>query len=199
MSNTFRFGALELPYLPHRDGEHIGERRIEVPIAVVWASMRHAHTEVGAVLPYHLDLMTGDDIVDPYDPHPAVTHRVDAETFDFSGRNVLSISTLEHIGQGEYGGEAFDLHKASRVLQKIVRESQTYLITVPLGYHAALDAYIAGSGLPMRFMRQTSPDNHWEACGEEYLAKSVYNHPYPYANVVAFISNSFDWAEGASS
>jgi hypothetical protein len=196
--NTFRFGNLELPYLPQKPGEHIGERRIEVPIAVVWASMQKAHTEVGAVLPYHLDLPTGDTIVDPYDPHPLVTHRRDAETFDFTGQAVLSISTIEHIGRAEYDKER-DLYKAFRVLSKIAHQSECCLITIPLGYHCGLDMQLQESGLQLRLMRQINPNNEWEPCAEEWLDKAIYNAPYRYANVVAFLSKSFDWAEGAAS
>jgi hypothetical protein len=191
VSETFRFGCLTLPYLPQREGEHIGERRIEVPIARAWLWQQEVDVvEVGAVMPYY-----GSgyrlDTVDPYDPHPGVAHRMDAEEFDFTGRKVLSLSTIEHIGTKEYE-ENPDIFKARRVLRKIVEQSSAFLITIPLGFHPPLDAMLESSrGVPMRFMRQVDARNLWEPCSPDWCAK--YNEPLPYANVVAFLSNSFDW------
>lgn len=196
MSETFRFGNLELPYLLQRPGEHIGERRIEVPIAREWLTHQSKAqvVEVGAVMPYH-NVVIHYPVIDPYDPHPTVTHPMDAEAFDFTGRAVLSISTLEHIGTLDYEAKA-DLFKASRVVRKIVFQASAFLFSIPVGYHPALDAMVSEGCVPLRFMRQTE-GNRWEECAPDWNAQ--YNHPLPYANVVAFISNSFDWAEGASS
>ena len=195
MSETFCFCGLILPYLCQREGEHIGERRIEVPIAREWLKQQQESSviEVGAVLPYWQQVH--HEVVDPYDPNLQGTRYEDAENCDFTGRSVLSISTIEHVGRGEYG-DFRDAFKAGRVLSKIVREARSYLITLPMGYHPGLDRQVETSGLTMRFQRQVSAENLWEMCEPDWEAQ--YNAPLPYANVVVFISNSFAWAEGAA-
>lgn len=192
-TETFCFGSLRLDYLSQQDGEHIGERRIEVPIAREWSAGREGLIEVGAVMPYYHTVVTFD-VLDPFDLHEYVTHRMDAEEFDYAGRAVLSLSTIEHIGTREYS-ETPDIFKARRVLRKIVEESSAFLISIPVGYHPCLDAMIAEGDVPVRFMRQVDAGNLWEPCGADWEA--VYNSPLPYANVVAFLSDSFDWAERA--
>ena len=72
--------------------------------------------ETGAVTP---DDWPGriTTVVDPYDPHPLVTHRTSLFGTDLSGLDVLAISTLEHIGVGDYGpvgGEETAAHALER-------------------------------------------------------------------------------------
>lgn len=201
--DTFAFEGLTLPYLPQKSGEHIGERRIEVPLAREWLKRQEEARvmEVGAVLPYYQQVH--HSVVDPYDPNLQVTCYKDAEEVDFTARAVLSISTIEHIGTKEYS-EKPDIFKARRVLRKIVEEASAFLISIPIGFHLCLDAMLQDSGGPMRFMRQVervgrspaSPfraGNLWEPCAPDWTAQ--YGAPLPYANVVVFISNSFDWAK----
>ena len=77
-------------------------------------------------------------VVDPYDSHPQVTHRLSLFELDFSGRDVLAISTLEHISIGDYG-PANAGETPVHALEKICRESRRFLITVPYGFNAAVD------------------------------------------------------------
>jgi hypothetical protein len=205
MSETFRFEGLTLPYLCQNEGEHIGERRIEVPIARAWmtsgadalsAMAGRSHlVEVGAVMPTWQQVF--HEVIDPYDPNLQVTRYDDAERCAFTRWDVLSLSTIEHIGRGEYGEEVIDISKAYRVVAKIVKQASAYLISVPIGYHPHLDEQLRLRNLPARFMRQVNDGNTWEPCAPDWEAQ--YNAPLPYANVVVFLSNTFDWAEGGRS
>jgi len=57
---------------------------------------------------------------------------------DITGKNVLSISTFEHIGTGDYGlSEESD--QSILAFQKLFDESKNFLITIPVGYNARVD------------------------------------------------------------
>lgn len=115
------------------------ERSLELAIADAWLDqLDTAHvTEIGAVTPYYWPRRISS-IVDPYDSHSLVTHGVSLFAFDFTGRDVLAISTLEHISMGDYG-PATPGETPVDALEKICRESRRFLITVPYGYNAAVD------------------------------------------------------------
>jgi hypothetical protein len=115
------------------------ERSLELALADVWLEQLDTDhvTEIGAVTPYYWPRRVST-VVDPYDSHPLVTHRVSLFALDFSGRDVLAISTLEHISVGDYG-PANGGETPVRALEKICRESRRFLITVPYGYNAAVD------------------------------------------------------------
>lgn len=194
---TIAFMGQELVLLQQEDPPaaalHIGERTLEVPMA--WAFQRAIDCglaatrmlEVGAVLPYHVDRpgSTGPilhRVIDPYDPFAACDQR-DAETVDFTGRDVLSISTIEHMGLYEYGNPLFDPDKGWRVFEKIVGSAARYLVTFPLGYNLKLDARVAQSACPRQLYVQTSPFNTWAPAVTEDWA-IAYGRPFPWANAI---------------
>ena len=94
--------------------------------------------EIGAVTPYYWPGRI-TMVVDHYDPHPLVTHRTSLFGTDLSGLDVLAISTLEHIGVGDYGpvcGEETPVY----ALEKICRDSRRFLVSIPYGLNPAVDA-----------------------------------------------------------
>lgn len=95
--------------------------------------------EVGAVSPYCFPGLI-DEILDVYDEHESVTKRIDLFDFDFTGYDVVSISTIEHVGTGDYNNEIRE--DAITALNKILRESRRCLITFPIGYNKGLDKYV---------------------------------------------------------
>src|SRR5207302_4803526 len=97
-------------------------------------------TEIGAVTPYYWPRRVGD-IVDPTDTHPLVNRREGIETIDLMGRCVLSISTFEHVGRGDYGFKA-DPPAAGRALDKLFQQSPRFLVTFAAGYNSWLDENI---------------------------------------------------------
>src|SRR5262245_3390997 len=72
-------------------------------------------------------------------------HRVSLFNFDFSGANVLSISTLEHVGTGDYG--VAKTESSPDALAKLVDESATCLLTMPIGYNPILDNHLAAAAI----------------------------------------------------
>ena len=176
------------------DSAHIGERTIEVPIAKRWLDFYGKQiVEVGAVMPYWMQPEEVKHlVVDPYDPYDKGL-KEDAENFTFLKLNVLSISTIEHIGLTEYGNPNSDIEKANRVLLKIITEAQNYLITLPLGYNLSLDKYTETLPTTVRkfMLVQTRADNRLEMA--EVSINHKYNSPYKYANGVLFLTNTLEW------
>jgi hypothetical protein len=118
------------------------ERSVELAIADCWLQDvdRVSLIEVGAVTPYYWPHRV-PNVVDPYDPHPLVTIRESILDIDLSARPVLSISTFEHIGRGDYGLPQ-DPQLVLRSLEKLFAESPRFLVTVPRGFNATLDEYL---------------------------------------------------------
>lgn len=96
-------------------------------------------------------------VIDIGDQNPWIV-KTDAEDYDYVERFVLSISTLEHIGNGDYG--EVDRDKAVRCLTKIINQSRAYLISFPPRYNPTLDFYVQRSDIPRFFFRKTG-DREW--------------------------------------
>lgn len=142
------------------------ERGVELALANRWltAVPRDNLHEIGAVTPYYWPHRVAF-VVDPNDTHPLVTVRKSLFDVDLTGRPVLSISTLEHIGRGDYG-----VPKSERLVvaafEKIYAESPAFLLCVPCGYNAFMDHYLTqGEGRPadvqVRFLVRSAEGNDW--------------------------------------
>jgi hypothetical protein len=120
------------------------ERTVELALADYWLNKVENVCEVGAVSPYYWPNRI-HEIVDPGDKHPQVTSKVSLFDCNFRNRNVLSISTVEHVGTGEYG--ISETRTAGEAITKIVNESSKCLITVPLGWNSFLDHFLRSDNL----------------------------------------------------
>ena len=114
------------------------ERAVELPLAfnyLDWVTEQgRVACEIGAVTPYYRP--AGYEVIDPCDEYASKKAMV--EDCDFKGKDVLSISTFEHFGFGDYGmpvvpGQGF------YQLRRIVEECQSCFITWPIGYNKAFD------------------------------------------------------------
>lgn len=188
----FRIGEHDFPYAqqdqPLVDGTtHRGERTVEVPIGRWFVELAPAATiEVGAVLPYWGKV--NHPVIDPYDPWDQCL-RYDALEYDYTGRRVLCISTLEHIGRPEYGETRIDSHLAGQAFTKIANESSAFLVTIPLGYHLALDAHLRSVNWPRSMLRQVNANNEWRWQADPDWS-AAYGHPLPFANGLLLIADS---------
>ena len=71
---------------------------------------------------------------------------IDALDYDYTGRNVISISTIEHIGMKDYNNPtANDGLDAITALDKIRNESKTFFITFGPNHNKNLDEYVKGN------------------------------------------------------
>lgn len=127
---------MTLPYFyhPHNCGVQTSPRRtertVELPIADSWLSAVDPANvvELGAVTPYYWPGRVSR-VVDPADPK--ATERVSLFDVDLAGRDVLSISTIEHVGEGRYG--MTEEREPTAALIKIVEEAERLLVTFPCG------------------------------------------------------------------
>lgn len=192
---TFNFFGKEIPYLKQDGDDKIyGDRNIEIPLTELYIKqfpLTTHFTEIGAVLPYWSNMQINSTIYDPYDPHPDCVH-LDCEKVDLMGQNVICISTLEHIGKEEYGNTEIDPKKAIRCFKKIIKDSLTFFITIPVGYHKELDDYLLNLKwfttfrTPM-FMYEQYDIDQWRQTTPSYHHK--FNDPFPFANAIAFFTN----------
>ncbi len=116
------------------------ERSVELSIADEWIDDHDDIFEIGAVTPYYWPGRISN-IVDPTDKHALVNIRKCLFEVDVSGRNVLSISTIEHVGQTEYGLKK-DKYLAISALERLTSQANDFLITIPVGWNKHLDAHL---------------------------------------------------------
>jgi len=144
-ATEFQLAGRTFGYFYHRYNcgwpPYASERCVELALADEWlAQVPRVDdvAEIGAVTPYYWPGRV-KNLIDPYDPHPLVSQRVSLFDVDFAQKPVLSISTLEHIGLAEYGGQ-YIAEQAVEAVEKIFAESSCFLLTVPTGYNPSLDA-----------------------------------------------------------
>jgi hypothetical protein len=191
----FQVGRVELPYSRSRgyNTPALNERTVELPLAqyFIVTGNRQNLLEIGAVTPYHFG--SAHVVIDPTDPHAGCV-RQDARLVDYRGKEVLSLSTVEHIGNGEFDGGVRD-NSAFDLVARIASESPRFLISFPLGYNANLDVSVRTSRLPRVVLGRLNAENEW-AVTESF--DFCYNHPYNNANAVCFVTNVPDLLAGTA-
>ena len=155
------------------------ERSIELSLAEEWLKGIDGEiTEVGAVTLYY-PLNYGKKVkhvIDPTDKHCGVDIRKSVFDCDLSDKNVLSISTVEHIGTGDYNYS--ESRTSIDAVNKIISESKACMITAPVGYNSALDDWIR-TGINDKkkvYLKlfKRSCNNHWEETSIEEINEIEY-------------------------
>ena len=144
------------------------ERSVEMALADRWLShVSGPVIEIGAVTPYYWPSRV-TRVVDPADEHKLVTDRKSLFDIDTTGLNVLCLSTLEHVGSGEYG-QPLDPTGPVKALTHLTAKCRDYLITAPFGYHPAVDASIFSNTppVPTRFLVRSDEGNDWRECSAQ--------------------------------
>ena len=161
-------------YPPNR----MTERGAELAVADYFlrSVSREDVMEIGAVSPYYWPHRI-KDICDPVDGHPLVNIRASMLDIRFPGKTVLSLSTLEHIGNGEYGPADVSLNQQAFV--RIFAESPTFLISVPGGYFKDMDAYLLSLdvghlGINKTFLIRSPEGNDWQEIENPSLSQLTY-------------------------
>jgi hypothetical protein len=153
------------------------ERCLEMAIAKIWLEKNKENVlEIGAVSPYYFNNFT-HDVCDPADEHSKVNLKTSMFNLDLRNKNVLSISTIEHIGTGEYG-VAVDKNESSILaLEKILRESKKCLITFPVGVNKDLEQYVFqnkfSEPMTITFFVRNSSDNDFKETKDINLIKKT--------------------------
>jgi len=115
------------------------ERCVELPLAFRFLDMFKGKKlyEIGAVTPYYRK--PEHIVIDPTDK--MASRRQFSQDIDYKGLNVLSISTIEHMGRGDYN---LDVNEQLCIveLKRMYQDSLNCLITFPVGYNKILDKYV---------------------------------------------------------
>ncbi len=183
----------EIPLFEHRYNTgfcntRMTERCIELALAQEFISKCTGKvTEIGAVTPYYLDDEKIHRIIDPTDGHYRVSERKSMFDCDISGENILTISTIEHIGTTDYGMN--ERYTSIDAIETITGQAQSYFITAPLGYNEVMDKWVKE-----QFDRDDLKvavrgcNNHWIFIDDKEKLDSVEYTPY-WANGVVFLCN----------
>lgn len=175
MSNTFQINSLSFRYAREFFNDAWqNERSLEVSLGRYFLSKFNNVLEVGAVLPYYgSDL---HEIIDLADEHPK-SRKVNALGYPYAGRNVLSISTIEHMSSREYGNTSDQ--DSIEFLKQVVAGASTYMITWGIGYNPQLDAYVkAHPEIPRIIMRRTNWKNEWS----NHLDTNDFSFPFGHSD-----------------
>lgn len=159
---TFSIGNIELEYLYHQyncgTGRHRTERTIEIPIALYWLDRINTPIEVGAVLPYYKNNLI-HDVIDPVDPKATIKKSL--FDCDLRDKDVISVSTIEHVGTGEYSYSENGVN-ASLAFDYISRDSDKYIITFPYGCSNILDKRLVENGFNCNvYMLSRQKNEEW--------------------------------------
>ncbi len=190
---------IESPYNCGFRNHRMTERCLEVAIAKDWLSKNSENlVEIGAVTPYYFRNLT-HDVCDPADKHTKVNLQTSMFNLDLQNKNVLSISTIEHIGTGEYGLSIDSKESAVLALKKILNESKKCLITFPIGANRDLEQYVFGTKFPetvtVSFFVRKADDNNFSETKDINLVKRTDYGPIG-ANAVVVMEKNIGTLKG---
>jgi hypothetical protein len=172
---------------PHNE-TILNERCVEIPLGLKYIDFVEGDLiEVGAVTPYYIK--SNHDCLDPTDKKANIKKL--AENYDFTKKNVLSISTLEHIGVGDYKLKK-ETNLAYEVTLKIYKESKTCLIGWPIGYNYNLDKTVKENIDNYNYMFYIKTGNYtWEYVNGLKGFSYKYNYPFKKGNSIIFLYKGF--------
>ena len=178
MSNTFQINSVSFRYAREAFNEaYKNERSMEVALGRWFlkrfpsisdefsigspvdkdAGLLPPVLEVGAVMPYygHAD----HEIIDLADAHPR-SRKINALDADYTGRNVLCLSTIEHMMKREYNNGSDD--DSITFLTRVISQASRWLVTVPIGYNPFIDAHVKGHPeIARTYVKRISWKNEW--------------------------------------
>lgn len=182
----FRVNECVFPYFRHiYNDAGLNERTVEIPLGEFFINnFGYGVTEVGAVMGYYG--FNCGEVIDSHDTLPGVIKANAVFDIDYSGKNILSISTVEHFKADEYSNSSNE--DSIVFLNKIVSCAKNYLITWPLNYNVFLDEYVKNSNFSYFIMKRVSADNKWVK--DEFKSFShLYDSPFPKANGICCVTN----------
>jgi hypothetical protein len=183
----FRVNECVFPYFRHPYNDtSINERIVEIPLGEFFINnFGYGVTEVGAVMGYYG--FNCGEVIDSHDPLPSAIKANAVYDIDYSNKNVLSISTIEHFKSNEYNNVTDN--DSIVFLEKILKQAKNYLISWPLGYNLTLDEYAKDKrDLQYFIMQRVSADNKWVKMTNPHF-QHLYDSPFPKANGICCVTN----------
>ena len=189
-NGNLEYEPFEHEYNCGRKSRRMTERGLEIFLArktiEKWGGTTRC-IEVGAVTPYYFPGEISD-ILDFWDKHELVNHHKDIFDFDYTGYNVISISTIEHVGRDEYAGAPKQVGNSVDALNKILNECAHCLITWPIGYNQMLDRYAAENNIEgLACYKRGKFDNDWRICLDMKKAFATEYSHLRWADAIAVI------------
>lgn len=166
------------------------ERAVEVPIvADVLESAPGARVlELGYVLGHYMPI--AHEVVDKYDrSFYRRLRRMDWMAFEPAGRYdlIVSISTVEHIGEDRNPPEPDAACRALARMRSLLAPGGRAIVTFPVGANAALDRCMRdGPSLFDRALclRRMTAGNEWEEVDLPAALRCAYGYPFPDGNAI---------------
>lgn len=186
----FSFEGAQIPYLyAFRNYTYLTERSVEVPIARWWLEQGDMSSvlEVGNVLQQYRPF--AHDVVDKYEVAPGV---MNSDVVEFAPAKkysqIVSLSTLEHVGFDEPQKDPDKPAAAVGHLKLLLKPGGRMMISVPVGYNPAIDAGLRDNGFGFDRMLSLKRTNFstWKQVSLGDALQSKYWDPYPYGNAVVF-------------
>ncbi|WP_152397013.1 class I SAM-dependent methyltransferase [Paenibacillus guangzhouensis] len=230
--DAFIFQNQVLPYnqIPKYDAAGItiynfAERAVEIPLALHFLSEHGTGKrilEVGNVLRHYASMLQrlpglGPlDTIDKFEAYPGVMN-IDIMDMNTKYDVIISISTVEHVGQNAYGEhEVGDREAPLRAIVQIynlLEPGGKAFLTVPFGKlmdigwliqfsSEYLDLLVLKYGIPLqaiqtRFLKKLDteatiegPRQLWVQCEHGELAHTLFHHPFAFAGGIAVIELS---------
>ena len=184
-------------YIDHYyNGTINNERALEIQFGIRYLSEFNDVIEIGAVMPYY-----GYDshlIYDPYDSHPKNMKEF-AENLDIKNKNILSISTIEHMGETNGHGYCFTAQKPdapAEFLEKLLEQAKSFLITLPIGQNPPLDNYLKNNlnkytWLGFEKLSQSPP--LWQSNNTLKIYEKTYGYPFPASNALIILTKGINY------
>lgn len=198
---SFKIGSLELDYI--REGPNFcrrNERSVELALGK-WFINKYNNNilEIGDVTCGDYGFFNGHAVLDPFGPY-INSIRKDVLDYDYTGLNVLSISTFEHFFDPDYQNN--DRYKGIKALEKVTSEAKSWLIDFPIGADRELENYLMNQDkIKYTFIVRENPrfePNNWYQSDDKNLFYESYAHfsfvlsLYGSAKIVCVITNQFD-------
>lgn len=157
------------------------ERSVELGLGKYFYEKYKDIFEIGDVCP-HYSFFKEWPVLDPFGPYQKAI-RKDVMDYDYTGLNVLSISTFEHMNQEEYQNNDPDL--GIKALKKVVNEAKNYLITIPVGGWRKIENFLKNQKeIKYTFMRRKNirgETNNWA----QDSSLSTFDLPYGHFSYAA--------------
>jgi hypothetical protein len=163
----------------------INEKAVEVPIALEFFKKRRNSLELGCVLPHYVK--QNWIVIDKFEKLPGV---INQDILNYSPKKkinqIVSISTLEHIGVDDSVTNKKLGIIAIEKLKTLLKKDGEMLVTIPIGYNPILDkAFIKKGNFDQVYaMKRVSIWNTWKQVSPKQVINSKYGWPYNNANAI---------------
>ncbi|MFX0092899.1 MAG: DUF268 domain-containing protein [Candidatus Hodarchaeota archaeon] len=187
---TFTFQGKTYRYFYHLyNTTWENERSIEIPIVMEYVKKHHwaRVLEVGNVLSFYYPIK--HDIIDKYEKAEGI---INVDVIDYCPSKkyelVVAISTLEHIGTGQYGEdeESRGILDAIENLKNCLAEGGKIIMTVPLGENPVLDKILKEKEIPFthQYGFKRIGANKWIESEWKEIEGTKYHYPFIRANAI---------------